>query len=204
MENRHYGYIRVSSKDQNEERQITSLREKGIHQRDIFIDKTSGSHFEREQYQLLKRILRPGDVLYIHSLDRFGRNKDEILQEWNTITKELQADIVVLDMPLLDTSQYKDSMGTFIADLVLQILSWVAQDERERIRQRQREGINEAMRQGKEFGRPKAQITEEFKEAYEEWKKGNITATMAMQQSETKKTTFYKLAKKMEDTSIKS
>lgn len=202
MENRHYGYIRVSSKDQNEERQIAALREKGIHQRDIFIDKTTGSHFEREQYQLLKRILRPGDVLYIHSLDRFGRNKDEILQEWNTIIKELQADIVVLDMPLLDTSQYKDSMGTFIADLVLQILSWVAQDERERIRRRQREGIDEAMRQGKEFGRPKAQITEEFKEAYEKWKNGNITATEAMQQSNTKKTTFYKLAKQLKTDTV--
>ena len=199
LENRHYGYIRVSSKDQNEERQTAALREKGIHERDIFIDKTSGNHFNREQYQLLKRILRPGDVLYIHSLDRFGRNKDEILQEWDTITKELQADIVVLDMPLLDTTQYKDSMGTFIADLVLQILSWVAQDERERIRQRQREGINEAMRQGKEFGRPKAQITEEFKKAYEDWKKGNITATMAMQQSNKKKTTFYKLARQLDN-----
>lgn len=199
MENRYYGYIRVSSKDQNEERQMSALREKGIHQRDIFVDKTSGRHFEREQYQLLKRILRPGDVLYIHSLDRFGRNKDEILQEWNEITKELQADIVVLDMPLLDTSQYKDSMGTFIADLVLQILSWVAQDERERIRQRQREGIDEALKQGKQFGRPKAQITEEFMEVYKEWKKGNITATRAMEQSGTKKTTFYKLAKQMEN-----
>src|SRR5699024_1394447 len=162
MENRYYGYIRVSSKDQNEERQMSALREKGIHQRDIFVDKISSHHFEREQYQLLKRILRHADVLYIHSLDRFGRNKDEIFQEWNEITKELQADIVVLDMPLLDTSQYKDSMGTFIADLVLQILSWVAQDERERIRQRQREGIDEALKQGKQFGRPKAQITEEF------------------------------------------
>src|SRR5699024_9203497 len=155
--NRYYGYIRVSSKDQNEERQIAALRARGIHLRDIFIDKMSDSHFEREQYQLLKRTLRPGDVLYIHSLDRFGGNKDETLEEWNTITKELQADIVVLDMPLLDTSQYKDSMGTFIADLVLQILSWVAQDERERIRKRQREGIDAAMRQGKKFGRPRAQ-----------------------------------------------
>src|SRR5699024_12126311 len=142
MENRHYGYIRVSSKDQNEERQIAAVNAKEIHYRYIFIDKTRWSHFKREQYQHIKRILHPGDVLHIHSLDSFGRNKDEILEEWNTITKELQADIVVLDMPLLDTSQYKDSMGTFIADLVLQILSWVAQDERERIRKRQREGID--------------------------------------------------------------
>jgi len=198
VENRQYGYIRVSSKDQNEERQIVALKNKGINKRDIFIDKVSGKNFERDQYQLLKRILRPGDVLYIHSLDRFGRNKDEIVQEWNAITKELGSDIVVLDMPLLDTTQYKDSMGTFIADLVLQILSWVAQDERERIRKRQREGIDQAMRQGREFGRPKAQITDEFMKAYYEWKKGNITAANAMRQSNTKKTTFYKLVKQVE------
>src|SRR5699024_3855455 len=117
-----------------EHRQVEAMKENGIHARDIFMDKGSGQDFQRAQYQLLKRILRPGDVLYIHSLDRFGRNKEEIVEEWNAITKELQADIVVMDMPLLDTTQYKDSMGTFIADLVLQILSWIAQDERERIR----------------------------------------------------------------------
>ncbi|GGD28931.1 recombinase family protein [Pontibacillus salipaludis] len=198
MESRQYGYIRVSSKDQNEERQIAAMNEKGIHKRDIFIDKVSGKDFEREQYQLLKRILRPGDLLYIHSLDRFGRNKEEIVQEWNTITKELQADIVVLDMPLLDTTQYKDSMGTFIADLVLQILSWMAQEERDRIRKRQREGIDLAMQNGKKFGRPNAQITEAFVEAYHEWKNGSITATEAMKKSDVKKTTFYKLVKQVE------
>lgn len=197
MENRYYGYIRVSSKDQSEQRQIDAMKEQGIQERDIFIDSASGKDFKREQYQILKRILRPGDVLYIHSLDRFGRNKDEIVEEWNTITKELQADIVVMDMPLLDTTQYKDSMGTFIADLVLQILSWVAQDERERIRKRQREGIDAALRKGKPYGRPRAQMTEAFKEAYNEWQQGKITAVQAMQQSETKKTTFYHLAKQM-------
>jgi len=202
MEKRMYGYIRVSSKDQNEDRQIIAMREKGINDRDIFLDKLSGKDFRREQYQLLKRILRPGDVLYIHSLDRFGRNKEEIVQEWNAITKELQADIVVLDMPLLDTTQYKDSMGTFIADLVLQILSWMAQEERDRIRKRQREGIDAAKQQGKTFGRPKAQITDAFMDAYHEWKKGNITATGAMHQADVKKTTFYKLVKQVEkDTS---
>jgi len=199
MENRQYGYIRVSSKDQDEKRQMAAFKEQGINPRDIFMDKVSGKNFERDQYQLLKRILRPGDVLYIHSLDRFGRNKEEIVQEWNAITKELQADIVVMDMPLLDTTQYKDSMGTFIADLVLQILSWVAQDERERIRKRQREGIDEAMRQGTKFGRPQAQITEAFMEAYNEWKKGHITAADAMRQSSIKKTTFYKLVKQVEN-----
>jgi len=202
MKKRKYGYIRVSSKDQNEDRQIIAIREKGINDRDIFMDKMSGKDFEREQYQLLKRILRPGDVLYIHSLDRFGRNKEEIVQEWNAITKELRADIVVLDMPLLDTTQYKDSMGTFIADLVLQILSWMAQEERDRIRKRQREGIDAAKQQGKTFGRPKVQITDGFMDAYHEWKKGNITATSAMQQADVKKTTFYKLVKQVEKDTV--
>ena len=117
MDVRKFGYIRVSSKDQNEGRQIEAMKEKGIDERDIFVDKQSGKDFNRDQYQLLKRILRKGDVLYIHSLDRFGRNKEKILEEWNDITKNIQADIVVLDMPLLDTTQYKDSLGTLIADL---------------------------------------------------------------------------------------
>lgn len=198
MEHRHYAYIRVSSKDQNEGRQVQAMNDKGIPKRDIFIDKVSGKDFQREQYQLLKRMLRKGDVLYIHSLDRFGRNKEEIVQEWNAITKEIQADIVVLDMPLLDTTQYKDSMGTFIADLVLQILSWMAQEERDRIRKRQREGIDMALKQGKAYGRPQAQASDAFLEAYKEWKEGKITAVKAMQRADVKKTTFYKLVKQME------
>lgn len=199
MESRRLGYIRVSSKDQNEERQLTAMREKGITERDIFMDKVSGKDFQRENYQLLKRVIRPGDILYIHSLDRFGRNKNEIVNEWNDLTKNIRADIVVLDMPLLDTTQYKDSMGTFIADLVLQILSWMAQEERDRIRKRQREGIDTALQQGKPFGRPKFPVTESFREAYQEWKEGKITATQAMKQAEIKKTTFYKLVKQMDD-----
>lgn len=198
MENRHYAYIRVSSKDQNEGRQVQAMNEKGIPERNVFVDKMSGKNFHRDQYQLLKRILRKGDVLYIHSLDRFGRNKEEIVQEWNTITKEIQVDIVVLDMPLLDTTQYKDSMGTFIADLVLQILSWMAQEERDRIRKRQREGIDMALKQGKSYGRPQAQASDAFLGAYKEWKNGKITAVMAMQRAGVKKTTFYKLVKQME------
>ncbi|ASN05637.1 recombinase family protein [Virgibacillus necropolis] len=199
MESRRLGYIRVSSKDQNEERQVAAMREKGITERDIFMDKVSGKDFQRENYQLLKRIIRPGDILYIHSLDRFGRNKNEIVNEWNDLTKNIQADIVVLDMSLLDTTQYKDSMGTFIADLVLQILSWMAQEERDRIRKRQREGIDTALQQGKPFGRPKFPVTESFREAHQEWKEGKITATQAMKQAEVKKTTFYKLVKQMDD-----
>ncbi|RPK03100.1 hypothetical protein FH5_02176 [Priestia endophytica] len=118
------------------------MEKAGISPRDIFIDKQNGKNFNREQYQLMKRMMRKGDILYNHSLDRFGRNKEEILQEWNAITKEIEADIAVLDMPLLDTSQYKDSLGTFITDLVLQILSWMAEEERDRIRKHQREGID--------------------------------------------------------------
>lgn len=198
MDVRKFGYVRVSSKDQNEARQIESMIEKGIEERDIFVDKKSGKDFNREQYQLLKRILRKGDVLYIHSLDRFGRNKEGILEEWNDITKSIQADIVVLDMPLLDTTQYKDSLGTFISDLVLQILSWMAEEERDRIRKRQREGIDVALKNGVSFGRPKATITDDFKRVYDQWKSGNMTAVQAMVESGMKKTTFYKLVKEYE------
>lgn len=198
MDFRKFGYVRVSSKDQNEERQIEAMRQKGIEERDIFVDKQSGKNFERDQYQLLKRILRKGDILYIHSLDRFGRNKEQILEEWNDITKNIQADIVVLDMPLLDTTQYKDSLGSLITDLVLQILSWMAQEERERIRIRQREGIDLALQNGTVFGRPKATITEEFVQVYDRWKAGEMTAVKAMQEIGMKKTTFYKLIKEYE------
>jgi DNA invertase Pin-like site-specific DNA recombinase len=198
MDIRKFGYIRVSSKDQNEGRQLAAIKNLGVDERDIFLDKQSGKDFNRTQYQLLKRVIRKGDILYIHSLDRFGRNKEEILQEWNDITKNIQADIVVLDMPLLDTTQYKDSMGTFIADLVLQILSWMAQEERDRIRKRQREGIDNALKNGIAFGRPKVQITDEFKEVYSRWKAGEMTAVKAMEELDLKKTTFYKLVKKYE------
>jgi DNA invertase Pin-like site-specific DNA recombinase len=137
--------------------------------------------------------------LYIHSLDRFGRNKEEILKEWTDITKNIKADIVVLDMPLLDTTKYQDSLGTFISDLVLQILSWLAEEERERIKKRQREGIDAALENGTRFGRPKAEITEAFITVYTEWKAGRITATEAMKRADMKRTTFYKLVKEYED-----
>lgn len=199
MEHRKFGYIRVSSKDQNEGRQLDAMRKMGITERDIYLDKQSGKNFERANYQLLKRIIRKGDILYIHSLDRFGRNKEEILQEWNDLTKNIEADIVVLDMPLLDTTQYKDSMGTFIADLVLQILSWMAEEERERIRKRQREGIDLALQKGIQFGRPTVFVSEEFKEVYRKWKARELTAVEAMQEAGVKKTSFYKLVKALEE-----
>ncbi|WP_341963693.1 recombinase family protein (plasmid) [Planococcus maritimus] len=198
MEHRKFGYIRVSSKDQNEGRQLEAMKKMGINGRDIYLDKQSGKNFERANYQLLKRVIRKGDILYIHSLDRFGRNKEEILQEWNDLTKNIEADIVVLDMPLLDTTQYKDSMGTFIADLVLQILSWMAEEERERIRKRQREGIDLALQKGTQFGRPTVYVSEEFNEVYRKWKAAELTAVGAMQELGVKKTTFYKLVKSME------
>lgn len=198
MEYRNYGYIRVSSKDQNESRQLASMREAGIIERDIFVDRASGKNFEREQYQLLKRILRKGDVLYIHSLDRFGRNKEEILQEWNEITKTIQCDIVVLDMPLLNTKEQDDSMKNFIVDLVLQILSWMAEEERTRIRQRQREGIDAAVGQGVKFGRPETPVTEAFEIAYQEWRSGEIKAVDAMRRLGLSSSTFYRMVKRYE------
>ncbi|OHR66982.1 DNA recombinase [Bacillus sp. HMSC76G11] len=198
MDVRKFGYIRVSSKDQNEGRQLQAMLKNALNERDIFLDKQSGKNFNREQYQLLKRMIRKGDILYIHSLDRFGRNKEEILHEWNDITKNIQADIVVMDMPLLDTTQYKDSLGTFIADLVLQILSWMAQEERDRIRKRQREGIDVALQNGIQFGRPKIQATENFNEIYTRWKGGEMTAVKAMDELGVKKTTFYKLVNEHE------
>lgn len=198
MENRKFGYIRVSTKDQNEGRQFDAMINAGINERDIYMDKQSGKNFDRPQYQLLKRIIRKGDVLYIHSLDRFGRNKEEILKEWNDLTKNLEADIVVMDMPLLDTTQYKDSLGTFIADLVLQILSWMAEEDRNRIRKSQREGIDTALKNGVKFGRPEIVVSDEFIEVYNRWKSEEITAVTAMRLLNLKKTTFYKLVKKYE------
>lgn len=194
-----FGYVRVSSKDQNEGRQLESMKAQGIEDRDIFMDKQSGKDFNREKYQALKQCLREGDVLYIHSLDRFGRNKEDILNEWQHITKNIKADIIVLDMPLLDTTKHKDSMGTFISDLVLQILSWMADEERERIRKRQREGIDVALKNGTQFGRPKAEPTDEFYQAYCKWKAGEITATSAIDEAGMKRTTFYKLVKEIEE-----
>jgi DNA invertase Pin-like site-specific DNA recombinase len=199
MVGKRFGYIRVSSKDQSESRQIESMLNIGIDERDIFMDKQSGKNFDRPEYQLMKRMVREGDILYIHSLDRFGRNKDEILNEWKELTKDMGVNIVVLDMPLLDTTKHKDSLGTLIADLVLQILSWIAEDERVRIRTRQREGIDAALNKGIKFGRPKITYPSNFDEVYSEWKKGDITATKAMKILDLKKNTFYKLVKEYEE-----
>ena len=155
MKNKIFGYVRVSSKEQNEDRQLIAFKEFGIDERDIYIDKQSGKDFNREQYNVLKHILRENDVLVIKSIDRLGRNYNMIIDEWKDITKNIKADIVVLDMPLLDTRNNKDLLGTFISDLILQILSYVAEQERTFIRQRQKEGIAAAKNNNVKFGRPK-------------------------------------------------
>ena len=163
MESMVYGYVRVSTKEQCEDRQLIALREFPVAENHIFMDKLSGKDFNRPQYQKLIRRLKPHDILVVKSIDRLGRNYDEILDQWRVITKSRQADIVVLDMPLLDTRQTgRDLTGTFVADLVLQILSYVAQTERENIRQRQQEGIAAARLRGVRYGRPRKQVPAEF------------------------------------------
>lgn len=196
--NKTFGYARVSSKEQNIGRQLESLRAAGVNERDIFIDKQSGKDFSRPAYQTLKNHLREGDTLIIHSLDRFGRNKELILKEWNDITKEIKAHIVVLNMPLLDTRKYESSVSDLITSIVLQVLSWLAEEERTYIKTRQAEGISVAKAEGTKFGRPRAEITDQFIDVYQIWKAGNITAVEAMRRLEMPKPTFYKLVKRYE------
>lgn len=193
-----FGYVRVSTKDQNVGRQIEDIKKHVESERDIFIDKKSGKDYNRDQYQLVKRMLREGDILYIHSLDRFGRNKEAILKEWKEITQDIKAHIIVLDMPLLDTTKYKDSLGNLITDIVLQILSWLAEEERTKNKVRQRQGIELAKKEGRPLGRKPKEIPEEFYAAYRLWKACNITAVQAMQMCNMKKTHFYKVVKEYE------
>ena len=174
-----YGYIRVSSKDQNEDRQLIALHGRGVKDDYIYIDKKSGKDFNRPQYKKLMKKLKPGDLLMIQSIDRLGRNYEEVQNQWRFLTKEKEVDICVIDMPLLDTRQGKDLLGTFIADLVLQILSFVAQNEREYIRKRQAEGIAAAKAKGIRFGRVPKPLPENFHAVYQRWKSGEITGTAA-------------------------
>lgn len=177
-----YGYMRVSTKEQNERRQFIALQEYGIGNNRIYVDKQSGKDFERTQYQLLMRKLKCGDTLVIKSIDRLGRNYEEILEQWRIITKVKQTDIVVVDMPLLDTRQNKDLTGTLIADIVLQLLSYVAQTEREFIHQRQAEGIAAARQQGVKFGRKPMERPLEYFRLKEQWRQGEISARSAAKQ----------------------
>lgn len=177
-----YGYVRVSTREQNEQRQMVALKEYGVSERRIYMDKQSGKDFERPNYKRLMRKLKDGDTLVIKSIDRLGRNYDEILEQWRIITKEKQAVIVVLDMPLLNTAQNRDLTGTLIADIVLQLLSYVAQTEREFIRQRQAEGIAAAKAQGIKFGRRPMERPAAYEQVKALWKKQELSARAAAKQ----------------------
>ena len=185
-----YGYIRVSSRDQNEDRQRIALHHVGVSEGQLFIDKQSGKDFDRPNYQRLVQQLKKDDLLYIKSIDRLGRNYDEILQQWRILTKEKQVDIVVLDMPLLDTRRGKDLMGTFLSDIVLQVLSFVAENERANIRQRQAEGIAAAKARGVRFGRPCKPLPENYDEVYHNWQDGLISGADAARACGMPLTTF--------------
>lgn len=174
-----YGYIRVSSRDQNEDRQLIAMREIDVPEKNIYTDKQSGKDFERPQYKKLVRKLKRDDLLYIKSIDRLGRNYEEIQNQWRLLTKEKGVDICVIDMPLLDTRRGKDLVGTFLSDIVLQVLSFVAENERVNIRQRQAEGIAAAKARGVRFGRPPRPLPENYHSAYQRWKAGKITGTAA-------------------------
>lgn len=192
---RNYAYLRVSSKEQNLARQLDAIHSLNeiIDERDIYIDKQSGKDFNRPEWQALKRSIRSGDTLFIHSLDRLGRNKQGILEEWQWLVKN-KINIVVLDMPLLDTRKYQnlDGVGDLVVNLVLQILSWLAEQERTNIKQRQKEGIASAKSRGVKFGRPPVQKPKNFDTVYKQWKNSEITATKAMQVLGLKRNTFYK------------
>jgi len=190
MEINTYGYVRVSTQEQNEARQLVAMREFGVVETNIIVEKQSGKDFKRPRYQKLVRALQPGDVLVVKSIDRLGRNYDEILEQWGFITKERQAAIVVLDMPLLDTRQGRDLTGTLIADIVLQLLSYVAQTERENIRQRQAEGIAAAKARGVQFGKRPRALPDNFENIRQAWRNRQMTLRDAAQACGLPKSTF--------------
>lgn len=190
-----FGYCRVSTNEQKEDRQLQAMLDLGINERDVFIDKCSGKDFVRPQYQALKLQLREGDVLVIKSIDRLGRNYKQICDEWREITRDIKANIKVIDMPVLDTTKTDGLISEVISDIVLQLLSYVAEQERAFIKQRQAEGIQIAKEKGKRLGKPPIQYPDNWKEVYMIWKSGNITAREAMKQMNLKPTSFYKLAK---------
>ncbi len=191
MNHRIYGYVRVSNKYQNEDRQILAMQEVGISAEHIYIDKQSGKDFDRPAYLSLLSILTKGAVVYIKSIDRLGRNYNDIIEQWHLITKEKQADIVVLDMPLLDTRRGKDLLGTFLSDVVLQLLSFVAENERQYIRQRQAEGILAARQRGIQFGRPKIPLPDNFQSVCIRWRNKELSMREAARQCGLAESTFY-------------
>ena len=199
IESKIYGYIRVSSKDQNEDRQLIALHGRGVKDDYIYIDKKSGKDFNRPQYKKLMKKLKPGDLLMIQSIDRLGRNYEEVQNQWCVLTKEKEVDICVIEMPLLDTRQGKDLLGTFIADLVLQILSFVAQNEREYIRKRQAEGIAAAKAKGVKFGRKPLPLPDNFHEVHQAWRSKKLTLKQAAAACNMPFGTFYGKAQKFEN-----
>lgn len=196
-----YGYMRVSSKEQNEDRQKIALTEMGVPEKNIYMDKQSGKDFERTQYKRLLRKLNENSVLYIKSIDRLGRNYGELNEQWRIITKEKKADIVVIDMPLLDTRREKNLLGTFISDVVLALLSYVAENERTNIKQRQAEGIAAAKARGVKFGRPPLPIPQNFYQMHKDWRAGKITIEEAAKACNMCPKTFYSKAVKYEKSS---
>ena len=202
MSTNQYGYIRVSTREQHEDRQLIAMREAGVPERNIYMDKQSGKDFNRTGYQRIIRKLKKDDVLFVKSIDRLGRNYNEILEQWRLITKEKEAAIVVLDMPLLDTRQGRDLTGTLIADIVLQLMSYVAQTEREFIRQRQAEGIAAAKANGVHFGRTAMDIPEEFEKVYQKWAAKDISARSAAKELSVSPQTFIKWTKNFDKKGI--
>jgi DNA invertase Pin-like site-specific DNA recombinase len=195
---RQYGYIRVSTREQNEDRQLIALQEMGVAGENLYMDKQSGKDFNRPQYKRLLKKIRPGDLLYIKSIDRLGRNYEEIQNQWRVITKDKGADIAVIDMPLLDTRRGKDLVGTFLSDVVLQVLSFVAENERTNIRQRQAEGIAAAQARGVKFGRPPLPLPENFDELHRAWRGKELTLKQAAQAAGMAEGTFYGKARRRE------
>lgn len=193
-----YGYVRVSSQDQNEDRQLIEMERVGIPKNNIYIDKQSGKDFNRPKYKKLIRRLQEGDVLYILSIDRLGRNYEEILNQWRLITKDMKVDVVVIDMPLLDTRRDKNLLGTFISDMVLQLLSFVAQNERENIKKRQAKGIAAAKARGVKFGRPVKGVSDEFANEVARWNKGELSMEDLLKKYGISQSTFYRRVREME------
>ncbi len=193
-----YGYVRVSSMDQNEGRQLVEMESLGISKGNIFVDKQSGKDFERPAYQKMVKCLDSGDLLYVLSIDRLGRNYKDIQEQWRVLTKEIGVDVAVIDMPLLDTRKGKDLMGTFIADLVLQILSFVAESERENIRKRQAQGIAAAKARGVRFGRPECKLPEDFGKILKAWESGRLSTVEVLQKCGISESTFRRKRRKIE------
>lgn len=193
-----YGYIRVSTRDQNGDRQLIAMRELSVAEENIYMDKQSGKDFQRPQYQRMVKKLRPDDLVYVKSIDRLGRNYEEILEQWRILTREKGVDIAVLDMPLLDTRRGKDLMGTFLSDIVLQVLSFVAENERTSIRQRQAEGIAAAKARGVRFGRPPCPLPENFCQIHRDWREQKLTLREAAAACAMPMGTFYSKAVRLE------